>query len=163
MIAIKGVLIPALPARLARDESASRGRSPTFGFSTSLLLGAAATAPRFFAERLPLATNIKGCCSSRLRWPPSHRLHRSDDASEGDHAGGRISGVENGVFLTALLLHDALPSLVGSVCCRSSRGDLRDLIVINHVQRDFFEGAMSRVHRLQEQRGGDVVRRVVWL
>ncbi|MCB9653261.1 MAG: hydrogenase [Deltaproteobacteria bacterium] len=155
-IAIKGVLIPGLLQRALRETKARREVEPYIGFSTSLLLGAAATgAAILFAERLPLADEHQGM----LLVPASMAtiLTGFIVLTTRRKAITQVVGylvLENGVFLTALLLHDALPSLV-------EIGVLLDLlvaifviaIVINHVQRDFSSegGDVAEFHRLREE------------
>ncbi|MBK8013514.1 MAG: hydrogenase [Deltaproteobacteria bacterium] len=154
-IAIKGALIPTLLHRALLSTKTRREVEPYVGFSASLLLGAVATgAAILFAERLPLAIEHQGM----LLVPASMAtiLTGFIVLTTRRKAITQVVGylvLENGVFLMALLLHDALPSLV-------EVGVLLDLlvaifvlaIVIHHVQRDFSsDGAdVAEFHRLRE-------------
>lgn len=153
VVAIKGILIPAMLQRALRDAAIRKEIEPYIGFVSSLLLGAVATAAAvLFADHLPLA--------------PEHRRSLLVPGSLATVLTGflilttrrkaitQVVGylvLENGIFLMGLTLHEAMPSLV-------EVGVLLDLlvavfvigIVINHINREFASLDVARLDTLKD-------------
>ncbi len=151
--AVKALVIPSLLYRALREVHIPHEVEPYLGFVPSVLICAAGTgATALFASRLPLV--------------PSHReLLVVPVALSTLFAGflllttrrkaiSQVTGyliLENGIFVFAQLLHEAMPALV-------EVGVLLDLlvgifvmgIVMNHIQREFGSLDTDRLKDLRD-------------
>jgi len=151
--AVKALVIPAMLYRALREVHIQHEVEPYLGFVPSVLLCAVGTgATTLFASRLPLV--------------PSHReLLVVPVALATLFAGflllttrrkaiSQVTGyliLENGIFVFAQLLHEAMPALV-------EVGVLLDLlvgifvmgIVMNHIQREFGSLDTDRLSELRD-------------
>lgn len=153
VIAIKGVLIPAMLYRALRDAAIRREIEPYVSFVTSLILGAVATgAAVVFADRLPLAPAHQDALlvPASLATVLTGFLVLSTRRKAITQVVGYLV-LENGIFVMGLTLHEAMPSLV-------EVGILLDLlvaifvigIVINHINREFASMDVAQLDALKE-------------
>lgn len=150
---VKAVLIPKMLFRALREVHIRHEVEPYLGLVSSVLLLAAGTgAAAIFASRLPLV--------------PDHRELLVVPASLSTLFAGflllttrrkaitQVTGylvLENGIFVFAQLLHEAMPALV-------EVGVLLDLlvgifvmgIVMNHIQREFGSLDTDRLSELKD-------------
>jgi len=139
-IVVKGIVIPGMLLRAARDAAIRREVEPFIGFLPSLLLGALGTgAALLFASTLPLAKEHVGSvvvpASLATVWTGFLILTTRRKAIN------QVVGylvLENGIYIMGLTLIDAMPIMV-------ELGVLLDLfvgifvmgIIIAHISREF--------------------------
>jgi hydrogenase-4 component E len=137
---VKGFLIPSLLYRALRDVHIRHEMEPYLGLVPSVLLCAVGTAlAMLFASKLPLADAHR----ELLVGPTSLSILLTGFLllTTRRKAISQVTGylmLENGIFVFAQLLHEAMPFLVEA-------GVLLDLvvgvfvmgIVMNHIQREF--------------------------
>ncbi len=153
IIGVKGWLIPQLLFRAVLQADVRTTVSSVIGFTPTLLLGAVGTgAALIFAKSLPL--------------PPSHQVHLLIPASFATVLAGFLMLVtrrealaqvlgyivlENGIFIFAMLLIEAVPVLVEfGVVLDLFVGVLVMGIIFNHVSRAFPEASTEHLTSLRE-------------
>jgi hydrogenase-4 component E len=152
-ILIKGMLIPGMLLRAARDAAIRREVEPFIGFLPSLLLGALGTgAALIFASTLPLEKEHIGSLlvptSLATVWTGFLVLTTRRKAIN------QVVGylvLENGIYVMGLTLIDAMPYMV-------EMGVLLDLfvgifvmgIIINHISREFSSTDTDHLSALKE-------------
>lgn len=150
---VKGFLIPYLLFRALRDVHIRHEVEPYLGLVPSVLLCAVGTGlAMLFAGALPLATAHKGL----LVGPASISTLLTGFLllTTRRKAISQVTGylmLENGIFVFAQLLHEAMPFLVEA-------GVLLDLvvgvfvmgIVMNHIQREFSSLDTERLSELKD-------------
>jgi hydrogenase-4 component E len=150
---IKAVLIPATLFRALRDVHIRQEVEPYLGFVPSILLCALGTAfALMFAGRLPLAIEHRGLLvvPAALSTFLTGFLLLTTRRKAISQVIGYLT-LENGIFVFAQLLHEAMPFLVEA-------GVLLDLIVgifvmgivMNHIQREFSSMDTERLAELKD-------------
>jgi hydrogenase-4 component E len=146
-IALKGFGIPALLRHAMREANIQHEVTPIVNYTTSLLLGAAATGlAMVFSSTLPLAKQHAGLliipASLSTSWTGFLLLTTRKKAIM------QVLGyllLENGIFLFGLLLLEAIPFLVEvGVLLDLFTGVLVMGIIIHHISREF--ASMSTEH-----------------
>jgi hydrogenase-4 component E len=153
IIALKGVVIPALLFRAMREADIQHEVTPLVGYMTSLLLGAAGTGLAVaFSSTLPLDEDHAGLllvpASLATVWTGCLMLATRRKALM------QVLGyllLENGIFLFGLLLLEAMPFLV-------EIGGLLELftgvfvmgIIIHHINREFASMSTEHLSELKE-------------
>ncbi len=150
---IKGFVIPSMLFRALREVHIRHEAEPFLGLVPSILLCAAGTAfALLFGGHLPLAAEHRGplvvpaALSTFLTGFLLLTIRRK--------AISQVTGyltLENGIFVFAQLLHEAMPFLVEA-------GVLLDLvvgifvmgIVMNHIQREFSSMDTERLSELRD-------------
>jgi hydrogenase-4 component E len=150
---IKAVLIPATLYRALRDVHIRQEVEPYLGFVPSILLCALGTGlALMFASRLPLAVEHRGLLvvPAALSTILTGFLLLTTRRKAISQVIGYLT-LENGIFVFAQLLHEAMPFLVEA-------GVLLDLIVgifvmgivMNHIQREFSSMDTERLAELKD-------------
>lgn len=150
---VKGILIPSTLFRALRDVHIRHEVEPYLGFVPSILLCAIGTGlALLFAGQLPLAAEHRGLLI--LPTALSTLLAGFILLTTRRKAISQVIGyltLENGIFVFAQLLHDAMPFL-------AEVGVLLDLvvgifvmgIVMNHIQREFSSLDTERLSELRD-------------
>lgn len=152
-LAFKGILIPWLLLRAIREVRIRREMEPYIGFVSTLVLGALVTAGAIlFADFLPLAEEHHAglYVPTALATMFSGFLLLMTRRKALTQVLGYLV-LENGIFVFAVLLSEAIPLLVEA-------GILLDLlvgifvmgIVINHINREFSTVNTERLTALKE-------------
>jgi hydrogenase-4 component E len=152
-IALKGIGIPALLRHAMREANIQHEVSPFISYTTSLLLGAAATGlAMVFSSTLPLADEHTGLLlvPASLSTAFTGFLMLTTRKKAIMQVLGYLL-LENGIFLFGLLLLEALPFLV-------EVGVLLDLftgvfvmgIIIHHISREFASLSTEHLAELKD-------------
>lgn len=150
---VKGILIPSTLFRAMRDVHIRHEVEPYLGFVPSILLCAIGTGlALLFAGQLPLAPEQRGLLivPTALSTLLAGFLLLTTRRKAISQVIGYLT-LENGIFVFAQLLHDAMPFL-------AEVGVLLDLvvgifvmgIVMNHIQREFSSLDTERLSELRD-------------
>jgi hydrogenase-4 component E len=153
VVAIKGIVIPAIMKRALRDAEIKREVEPLIGLLPSIILGAIATAfAILLAGQLPLASQHEDA----LLVPTSIAtvLVGFILLTTRLNALNQVIGylvLENGIFIFGMLLIEAMPLVV-------EMGVLLDLfvgifvicIIVNHINRAFSSGDEHPLVEIEE-------------
>jgi hydrogenase-4 component E len=150
---VKGFLIPSLLFRAMREVHIRHEAEPYLGLIPTVLLAAVGTGfALLFADRLPLADAHRGLLivPTALSTLVAGFLLLTVRRKAISQVTGYLT-LENGIFVFAQLLHEAMPFLV-------EVGVLLDLIVgifvmgivMNHIQREFSSLDTERLSELRD-------------
>ena len=152
-VLIKAVLIPGMLRRALRDAAIRREMEPFVSYTTSLVLGAVATALAIlFASALPLRPEHVGSLmvSGALATVLTGFIMLTTRRKAITQVVGYLV-LENGIFLLGLMLHEAMPFFV-------ELGVLLDLlvaifviaIVINAIRREVASLDVTQLDKLRD-------------
>lgn len=152
-VLIKAVMIPGMLRRALRDAAIRREMEPFVSYTTSLVLGAVATAlALLFASALPLRPEQAGSLmvSGALATVLTGFIILTTRRKAITQVVGYLV-LENGIFLFGLMLHEAMPFFV-------ELGVLLDLlvaifvigIVINAIRREFSSLDVTQLDKLRD-------------
>ena len=152
-VLIKAVMIPGMLRRALRDAAIRREMEPFVSYTTSLALGAVATALAIlFASALPLRPEHAGSLmvSGALATVLTGFIMLTTRRKAITQVVGYLV-LENGIFLFGLMLHEAMPFFV-------ELGVLLDLlvaifviaIVINAIRREVASLDVTQLDKLRD-------------